>query len=235
MTEQRWLALESNPASFNAWSQSLGFDTTRYSFQDCYGLDEELLAWVKQPVKAVLMLFPITAAYEKLRKEEDAKIEAEGGAKGLEDVLWFPQTIGNACGTFALIHALGNGGADLPLGPGPLQTLFAAARPLPPSARSALLASSDSLASAHSSAATEGTQTAAPNLADEVDLHFVTFVEYGGQLVELDGRRKGPVSRGVIKKGLLEDTAEVVKKVIELTNSIQFNLVTLSPTPAEED
>ena len=46
---------------------------------------------VKQPVKAVLMLFPITAAYEKLRKEEDTKIEAEGGAQGLEDVLWFPQ------------------------------------------------------------------------------------------------------------------------------------------------
>ena len=37
------------------------------------------------------MLFPITIAYEKLRKEEDTKIEAEGGAQGLEDVLWFPQ------------------------------------------------------------------------------------------------------------------------------------------------
>lgn len=47
---------------------------------------------VRQPVKAVLMLFPITAAYEKMRKEEDARIEAEGGAQGLEDVLWFPQT-----------------------------------------------------------------------------------------------------------------------------------------------
>ncbi|KAL8291608.1 hypothetical protein RQP46_001866 [Phenoliferia psychrophenolica] len=233
MTEQRWLALESNPASFNAWSQSLGFDTTKYSFQDCYGLDEELLAWVKQPVKAVLMLFPITAAYEQHRKEEDAKIAAEGGQDGLEDVLWFPQTIGNACGTFALIHALGNAG--LPLNPGPLATLFAAARPLSPPERSALLASDSTLASAHSSAASTDTQTAVPNLEDNVELHFVTFVEWNGQLVELDGRRKGAVGRGPIRKGLLEDTAEVVKKVVELTQSIQFNLVTLSPTPTDED
>ena len=32
-----------------------------------------------------------------------------------------------------------------------------------------------------------------------------------------------------------QDTAEVVKKVIALTQSIQFNLVTLSPTPKNEN
>ena len=89
-------------------------------------------------------------------------------------------------------------------GPGPLQTLFTAARPLPPAERSALLAADQNLASAHSSAASTDTQTAVPNLEEYVELHFVTFVEWEGQLVELDGRRKGPVSRGPIRKELLE-------------------------------
>ena len=89
-------------------------------------------------------------------------------------------------------------------GPGPLQTLFTAARPLPPAERSALLAADQNLASAHSSAASTDTQTAVPNLEDDVELHFVTFVEWEGQLVEIDGRRKGAVGRGPIRKGLLE-------------------------------
>lgn len=89
-------------------------------------------------------------------------------------------------------------------GPGPLQTLFTAARPLAPAERSALLAADQNLASAHSSAASTDTQTAVPNLEDDVELHFVTFVEWEGQLVELDGRRRGAVGRGPIRKGLLE-------------------------------
>lgn len=64
MSEQRFLPLESNPESMNQWSQALGVHVDEYSFQDCFGLDAELLAWVRKPVKAILMLFPITPAYE---------------------------------------------------------------------------------------------------------------------------------------------------------------------------
>lgn len=41
--------------------------------------------------QAVLLLFPITAAYEKLRKEKDAQIE-EDGVEGVEDIIYFKQT-----------------------------------------------------------------------------------------------------------------------------------------------
>ncbi|KAM0753067.1 peptidase C12, ubiquitin carboxyl-terminal hydrolase 1 [Meredithblackwellia eburnea MCA 4105] len=231
--EMRWLALESNPTSFNAWSKSLGLDVAQFSFQDCYGLDDELLAWVKTPVKAVLMLFPITEGYEKARKAADGQIK-DSEPETLSGVLWFPQTIANACGTFALLHALGNV-TDVPLSEGPLTELFARARPLPPAERSSILATSDSLASAHSSAASEGTQTAVPDIDANVELHFVTFVEWKGRLVELDGRRKGPVDHGPIKIDLLHDAAVRVKEVVELTQSIQFNLITLSRTPADDE
>lgn len=111
MAAPRWLPLESNPQSFNAWSNDLGLDTSTYSFQDCYGLDPDVLAWVKQPVKvrscsllvvspeakltqraafailqAVLLLFPITEAYEKQRKAQDEKI-LEDGVEGVADII----------------------------------------------------------------------------------------------------------------------------------------------------
>jgi ubiquitin carboxyl-terminal hydrolase L3 len=55
---------------------------------------------------------------------------------------------------------------------------------------------SQALEAAHSTAASAG-DTAAPNLEDEVDNHYVAFVkDKRGQLWELDGVRKGPIQRG---------------------------------------
>ncbi|GAA5861868.1 hypothetical protein JCM8547_008580 [Rhodosporidiobolus lusitaniae] len=228
--DPRWLPLESNPDSFNAWSKSLGLDTTKYTFQDVFGLDSELLEWVKQPVKAVLMLFPVTESYEKMRKEQDEKV-LEDGVEGVEDVIYFKQTIANACGTFALLHTLAN--VDVPISEGPLTELFARCVDKTPLERAQLLVQSNELEEVHSETAQTG-QTAAPALEDDTDLHFVTFVDHNGFLIELDGRRNSPINHGKIKVGLLEDTVGYVKHIIELTNSIQFNLVTLSPTPEDE-
>lgn len=124
MAAQRWLPLESNPESMNRWASSLGLDTNRFSFQDVWGLDDDALGWVKPPV-AVLLLFPITAAYEARRLVQDEEI-AQNGVEGVADVLYFKQRIANACGTFGLLHALGNCG--LPLAEGPLTILFEQAK-----------------------------------------------------------------------------------------------------------
>ena len=43
MAAMRWVPLESNPEVFDAWTESIGLDLTRSSFQDVYGLDAELL------------------------------------------------------------------------------------------------------------------------------------------------------------------------------------------------
>ena len=87
-------APHSNPDSFNRWSASLGLDTSPpngYRFADIWGLDPDLLQFVKQPVKAVLMLFPVTPEYEAMRKEQDQQV-LEHGVKGVEDVIYFKQT-----------------------------------------------------------------------------------------------------------------------------------------------
>ncbi|ROL54533.1 Ubiquitin carboxyl-terminal hydrolase isozyme L3 [Anabarilius grahami] len=106
MEGQRWLPLEANPEVMNQFLRQLGLVPT-WQFGDVYGLEPEVLSLVPRPVCAVLLLFPITEKYETFRQEEEAKIKAQGQEVS-SDVYFMKQTIGNACGTIGLIHAVAN-------------------------------------------------------------------------------------------------------------------------------
>lgn len=91
----------------------------------------------------------------------------------------------------------------------PLATLITDATPLSPVDRTKLLETSESLATAHASAAAEG-DTEAPAADASIDLHFVAFVKSAeNNLWELDGRRKGPLNRGKLPadEDILGETA----------------------------
>lgn len=99
-----------------------------------------------------------------------------------------------------LLHSLANPPAvrsSLPSN-SPLSSLITSSTPLDPLARAKLLSESRQLEFAHA-AASRGGQTETPGADDRVDLHFTCFVRNpsDGQLVELDGRRKGPIKRGI--------------------------------------
>ena len=51
---------------------------------------------VPQPVKAVVLLFPITKEYEAKRKEEDKKIAKEGQHPIDPTLVWIKQTVRGA-------------------------------------------------------------------------------------------------------------------------------------------
>ncbi|UZJ57349.1 hypothetical protein CBS101457_006669 [Exobasidium rhododendri] len=195
----RWVPLESNPELYSSWSSSMGLDTSKYAFVDIYGLDDELLSMVPQPVEAVLCLFPVTKEYEEKRLEEDSRQEPFLGPEKEGDLIWFKQTIGNACGTIGLLHSICNTSArDTLTQSSPLAVLLREALSLNATDRAAYLQTSKSLSQAHTTAAASG-QTAAPSADDSVDLHFVSFIRdpKSQQLFELDGRRRGPVNRNV--------------------------------------
>lgn len=88
-----WVPLEANPELFAHWCATLGLDTSKYTFHDVLGTDDELLAMVPQPAHAVLFLFPITPAVEARRNAEDASAPAPSDT---QDVLWFKQTVRHA-------------------------------------------------------------------------------------------------------------------------------------------
>jgi ubiquitin carboxyl-terminal hydrolase L3 len=83
-------------------------------------------------------------------------------------------------------------------------------------------------------------QTMVPSNEEDVDLHFICFVEQNGHLFELDGRKKGPVNHGIIVNGLLEDAAKVIQTqfldqdpgmfifIIKPVDSLNFTMMALT-------
>ncbi len=232
------------------------------------------------PVKAVLLLFPITPASEAAKAAQEARIAAEGQevrsharafcnrlcahcaascAQVSPRVYFMKQTVGNACGTVGLLHAVANNAQEIPPGarcarvlrarsrrpcqprmltrharaaPGSFLARFLAnTAALDADARAAALAEDDSLDEAHARAAEQG-QTAAPDAEDAVNLHFVAFIHADGGLYELDGRKPCAVRHGGSSADtLLADAVAVVQRdfVANAGDDVHFNVIALAP------
>jgi hypothetical protein len=73
----------------NALAKKLGLEPT-LRFYDVYSLDdEELLALIPRPVYALLVILPLTRAWDEERRREDEGREKEGGVGGLSFPLYF--------------------------------------------------------------------------------------------------------------------------------------------------
>jgi ubiquitin carboxyl-terminal hydrolase L3 len=105
---KHFIPLESNPDVFTTLIHKLGVPES-LKFQDVLSLDDaELLAFLPRPAYALVLVLPATEQYEARVAEEDIHVE-EGQPRG--DVLFFKQTINNACGLYAILHAVCNGKA----------------------------------------------------------------------------------------------------------------------------
>lgn len=209
-------------------------------FTDVFSIDDaDLLAFVPRPSHALLLVFPVSTTYENTRMTEDSTIPEYTGVGPQEPVMWFKQTIRNACGLIGLLHAVSNGEPRSHVVPGSdLDSLLKDAENLAPAQRADLLYDSKALESAHADAAKLG-DTSAPAAEESVDLHFVAFVKgVDGTLWELDGRRKGPLARGVLGDGedaLSEKALELgVRRFLKVeaeggNPDLRFSLVSLGP------
>jgi len=203
--------LESNPDVINEYLRKLGIGQ-KWNCVDVYGFDEEILGMVPKPAVAMMLLFPITANYEAHSKDEATK---SGSQATPTDVYFIKQTIGNACGTIAVIHALANNEKRIDLGNGSFKKFLDLSKAAKPEERAALLEKDAEMTRAHESSA-EGGQTAAPSRDAKVDLHFISFVNVNGTLYELDGRKSAPIAHGkTTDETLMKDAAVVCKKFIE--------------------
>ena len=101
--------IENNPEVMSSLLHELGLSKS-IGFHDVYSIDDpDLLAFVPRPAYALLLVFPISETYEKFRRNEDeGKPEYEGSGPD-EKVMWFKQTIRNACGLMGLLHGVSNG------------------------------------------------------------------------------------------------------------------------------
>lgn len=89
----------------------------KLAFHDVFSIDEpELLAFVPRPAHALLLVFPVSETYEKFRIQEDKDRSEYQGHGPEEEVIWYKQTIGNACGLIGLLHGVSNGAARSNIG-----------------------------------------------------------------------------------------------------------------------
>ncbi|KZM25027.1 ubiquitin-specific protease [Ascochyta rabiei] len=76
METKRWMS-ENNPDVMNQLAATLGL-SAELQFYDVYSLDEpELLAHIPHPALALLVIIPLTSAWDRSRKVEDAEKAAE--------------------------------------------------------------------------------------------------------------------------------------------------------------
>ncbi|KAJ3299192.1 Ubiquitin carboxyl-terminal hydrolase isozyme L3 [Borealophlyctis nickersoniae] len=225
-----WIPLESNPqvmnkVAFVRYMERLGV-TSQLEFTDVWGLDPELLQFIPRPVAAVVLLFPITPKYEEFRKAEEERIKSQGQTVS-PNLYFVRQTIGNACGTIGLLHALANNGERLQLGDGPLKHILEKTKDKSPDERAGCLEDSDDLAKVHEESSQEG-QTAAPSPESDVDTHFICFVQRDGSLYEMDGRKPFPINHGSCTD-LLTDSVKVIKGFMERDpDNLNFTVIALA-------
>lgn len=233
----------------NALARKMGL-SDELAFYDVYSLDEpELLASIPRPAYALLATVPFTQAWKRDRAAEDAALRDGGGAAGAGDaekagdepILWFRQTINNACGSYGLLHCVANGPASKFILPGStLDRLRADALPLTADERAQMLYDSAEFEDAHGLVSTMG-DTSPPlegSNGENNDHHFVAFVKANGRIWELEGSRPGPLDRGAL--GDDEDVLSPralelgLKRIIKLDQDaggqeVRFSCIALAP------
>lgn len=238
--------LESNPEVFTEVIHGLGVSPS-LSFADVLSMDEpDILAMTPRPALSLVLLYDSSGSdgiKAAKRESESKRVEYIGKGEG-EDVVWYRQTIHNACGLYGILHAISNGPArhyirtpdsllpllshkyelTLHLLPEPaslMSRLLEQAIPLAPEERAHVLEGSEELEKAHTAAALKGDTAPPENPGDDVESHYICFVpsEKNGCIYHMDGEKKGPIDTGVtLKEGedMLSETAlQVVKAFIQ--------------------
>jgi len=158
------------------------------------------------PVLAVIFLYPWIGSLvnqdQSTDKSEDKDKEKPAEAFYLQQV----GKLGNACGTVATVHALANLSLQSKyknkLGDGPLKDFMEKTANMTPLERGRYMSKDKGINDVHQSFFSGGSnekvaQTAAPKAGaehDDVDYHFIAFIERDGKLLELDGlSKKGPL------------------------------------------
>ncbi|XP_055695578.1 ubiquitin carboxyl-terminal hydrolase-like [Lutzomyia longipalpis] len=225
-----WLVpLESNPDVLNKFIYNLGV-SKKWNIVDVIGLEPDMLEWVPQPVRAVILLFPCSDKHAAQVAKENAEKKANPETYPT-DLFYMRQTIRNACGTIALIHSIANN-PDVELEENGILTKYLnQTRNLTPEERGRILEGSEEFIETHKEVAQEG-QTEAPDPHDKVNYHFIAFVNKNGQLFELDGSREFPVKHGpTSSETFLQDAAKICKTFMEDNpDEVRFNVIALTPT-----
>uniref|UniRef100_A0A1I8A297 Ubiquitin carboxyl-terminal hydrolase n=1 Tax=Steinernema glaseri TaxID=37863 RepID=A0A1I8A297_9BILA len=223
MSSVKWLPLESNPETINAFLSKIGVSGAECT--DVYGFEDELLEFLPKPQYALILCFPDYKKVDELMRPVYEKLEKEG-AKIPENVFFAKQKISNACGTFALFHSLANNSDKIDLGSGSFRKWLDEALKVDVEARSDTLAANEDLAKAHESCAQQGDTNV--SLEDKVEHHFICYVNHDGKLLEIDSRMPCPRECGsTSQETLIKDAGKVCRELMDKMDNTSFAAMAL--------
>ncbi|KAH7312665.1 ubiquitin carboxyl-terminal hydrolase [Stachybotrys elegans] len=234
---KHYIPLESSPELFTELIHKIGV-SPGLEFHDVLSLeDDDLMAMLPRPVYALILVFPTSEEYEShvVAADKDASEYDRGG--GHESAVWYKQTINNACGLYAILHAISNGKARDYIAPTSVMSdLLARCAPLNPSDRALIIEDSQELETSYKETALQGDSDVPEDPEAEVDFHYICFVKshVDGHLYQLDGDRKGPIDCGKIEEAddlLSPQALDVVRGFIaSIGRSVGFSLLALCPS-----
>ena len=208
-TEQQpefdWPPLESNPDVLTDYLHQIGLSDC-YAIGEVYGLDEDLLALVPQPVYAVIVALEKTKEKEEAAAADgttlllatDTSNNTNNNTTPLPFYMKQEGSLDNACGIIACLHSIYNQPAavletrmivpDSVLAQFQIATIHQT-----PHERSRALEQFAQFRTVHRTFAQQGQSAAILHNQNQVHHHYVAFVVWQGQLYELDGTRpEGP-------------------------------------------
>ena len=218
-----WKPLESNPDAFNDYLNKIGVPDVK-----CYELYnfEDSIDFIAQPHYALILCFPNYKKVDELMKPIYEKAKADTANLIPKDFFFMKQKISNACGTFALFHAVSLNADKIEF---PSDSLFLnwfkKAVLVGPEERSDLLRLDESMANAHSNCA----QTGDTEIVEKVENHFVCYVNFNSTLYEVDSRMEFPRACGpTTPSTFLKDAGRVCLELTQKMDSIQFSAIALA-------
>jgi ubiquitin carboxyl-terminal hydrolase L3 len=182
-----------------------------------------------------MFIFPITENSEKHRAEEKATI-TEAGQKVDESLFYMHQYARNACGTVGVFHILGNlppAQQSLLVEGGKLANFFKECEGKTYEERGNIFKGSKAVKESHTTAVTQG-DTDVTEHEDNVNHHFISFVNHNGSLYELDGRKAFPINHGATtQETFLADACSAAQAFMTRDpTETGFGLIVLAP-PAQ--
>uniref|UniRef100_A0AC35U3K0 Ubiquitin carboxyl-terminal hydrolase n=1 Tax=Rhabditophanes sp. KR3021 TaxID=114890 RepID=A0AC35U3K0_9BILA len=221
--EGTWLALESNPEAINKFLNKMNVNI---ECEDIFSFDAEFVDFLPRPHLAVILCYP---EYKKVRQITDniyEKLVEQQKNKIPEGFFFMNQTISNACGLFSLIHGLANNGNEQLIGEGCLKQWLDNAKNLPVEDRSRSLFNCKKIAQAHMENALDG-ETDVPQ-EEDVDHHFISYVNRNDTLYEFDSSRTFPRSCGpTSEETFLIDCGKESKKIMDQLQNASFSAMML--------
>jgi len=205
--------------------------------QDVFSLDDpDLIAMTPRPVYALIFNLISTDKYREWRDADEQKRPVYNGKGEGEEVVWFEQTIHNACGFYGILHSISNGPAADHIRPhSAFDHFLKKIIPLDREARALALEGNQEIEKAYNEAAMEG-DTAPPAVGEEVDYHYIAIApnKTNDKIFLMDGVRKGPIDTGVMLSpgdDFFPKALGIVKDLIShIDGGVKFSLMALVQT-----